>query len=60
MRHGARAAIARYSWSMMFFDLPTPAEASVSISKTVPGLRAGGQPVSIRINCGAGFLGIMR
>src|SRR5438270_3056294 len=34
-----------YSWSMIFSDLPRPAEALLHTTEFLPGLRAGGKPL---------------
>jgi hypothetical protein len=47
------------SWSMMFSDLPSPAEAPSHTMKPTKGFAQAGNRFPPRIKCGAGFFGIM-
>src|SRR5205814_1459893 len=49
-----------FSLRMIFSDLPTPAEASVHTMALCQGFAQAGNRCPPRINCGAGFFGIMR
>jgi hypothetical protein len=48
-----------YCWSMMFSDLPSPAEASSTMRTHTKGFAQAGNRHPPRIKCGAGFFGIM-
>src|SRR5437016_13939728 len=70
-RHSLRRNTGSFYWSMIFSDLPSPAEASSQNDGPCEGLRAGGKPVptpdhqaskatpSSTAMSGAGFFGIM-
>jgi len=46
-------------WSMIFSDLPSPAEASSRTKGRAKGFAQAGNRYPPRIKCGAGFFGIM-
>src|SRR5262249_7581617 len=48
-----------FSWSMIFSDLPSPAEASSQMTDRATGSAQAETRHPPRIKCGAGFFGIM-